>query len=179
MKAGILIALATILFSLGCCTTKPQQKEISKQEIQQPMMDVNRQLIKQESERINGYIERHGYKAEATGTGLRMIWLRKNTGEGKRPVEGDVATVKYKIELLDGTLCYSSDEKGARSFKVAADNVESGLHEGIQLMQAGEKAILIMPPHLAHGISGDDNKIPPLSTLVVTLDFVSFSSGKK
>lgn len=178
-RISLIIGLAVILLGLGCCTPKPQQKEVTQQDIQQPMMDVNRQLIRQESERINGYIERHGYEAQATGTGLRMIWLKKNNTEGKRPVEGDVATVKYKIELLDGTLCYSSDEKGARSFKVAADNVESGLHEGIQLMQAGEKAILIMPPHLAHGISGDEDKIPPLSTLVVTLDFISFSSAKK
>jgi FKBP-type peptidyl-prolyl cis-trans isomerase len=38
---------------------------------------------------------------------------------------------------------------------------------------------MIMPPHLAHGMRGDEDKIPPLSTLVVTLDFVSFSSKKK
>jgi FKBP-type peptidyl-prolyl cis-trans isomerase len=179
MKTIASLFLIMVGLSLGCCTTKPKQNEVTRQEIKQPMMDVNRQLIKQESERINSYIERRSYKAEATGTGLRMVWLKKNNTEGKRPVEGDVATVKYKIELLDGTVCYSSDEKGPRSFTVAADNVESGLHEGIQLMQPGEKAIMIMPPHLAHGMRGDDDKIPPLSTLVVTLDFVSFSSKKK
>jgi FKBP-type peptidyl-prolyl cis-trans isomerase FkpA len=178
MRFLISALVGLFLLSLGCCSTKPQQQEVTRQEIQQPMMDVNRQLIKQESERINNYIERRKYEAEATGTGLRMVWLKKNTTQGKKPTEGDIATVKYKIELLDGTLCYSSDEKGARSFSVAADNVESGLHEGIQLMQPGEKAIMIMPPHLAHGMRGDDDKIPPLSTLVVTLDFVSFSSKK-
>jgi len=179
MKLISYIFLFIMLLSLGCCTSKPKQSEVTKEQIRQPMMDVNRQLVNKESERINSYIERHQYKAEPTGTGLRMVWLKRNNSTGKKPKVGDVATVKYQIELLDGTICYSSEEKGARSFVVASDNVESGLHEGIQLMQPGEKAVLIMPPHLAHGMRGDEDKIPPLSSLVVTLEFVSLSEKKQ
>jgi len=36
----------------------------------------------------------------------------------------------------------------------------------LMLMQEKERAVLIFPPHLAHGIIGDGENIPPRSILV-------------
>jgi len=73
---------------------------------------------------------------------------------------------------LDGTLCYKNDSKSIKKVKVDYDNIESGLHEGLKLMHAGEKAIFILPSHLAHGITGDNDKIPPKSPVYFEIEVV-------
>ena len=52
------------------------------------------------------------------------------------------------------------------------DNVETGLHEGIKYMKVGEKAKMILPSHLAHGLIGDSKKIPPRSTIVYDIELL-------
>ena len=49
-----------------------------------------------------------------TGTGLRYMITHK--GKGEAAVVEKYAKVNYKISLLDGTLCYSSDSTGAKGF---------------------------------------------------------------
>jgi len=72
---------------------------------------------------------------------------------------------------LDGTKCYNTDEK-PEFFTVGKDYVESGLHEGIQFMSIGDKAIIIIPSHLGHGLAGDLKKIPFKSTIVYDIEFL-------
>jgi FKBP-type peptidyl-prolyl cis-trans isomerase len=40
-------------------------------------------------------------------------------------------------------------------------------------MKVGDKAKLIIPSHLGHGITGNMDKIPPLSTLIVDIELIS------
>jgi FKBP-type peptidyl-prolyl cis-trans isomerase len=54
--------------------------------------------------------------------------------------------------------------------------VESGLEEGILLLREGDKAKFILPPHLAHGLLGDDNKIPARSIIVYDLELLSLEN---
>jgi FKBP-type peptidyl-prolyl cis-trans isomerase len=75
--------------------------------------------------------------------------------------------------LLDGTLCYSSDSLGEKTFLVEQDNVESGLHEGIQKLREGDKALFILPSHIAHGLLGDDSKIPSHSSVIYEIELLS------
>ena len=78
---------------------------------------------------------------------------------------GDVVRIAYNVELLNGKYCYSSDSSGLKDFKVGQGGVESGLEEAILLMHKGDTANLLIPPHLAHGLLGDQNKIPSLAIL--------------
>jgi FKBP-type peptidyl-prolyl cis-trans isomerase len=39
-------------------------------------------------------------------------------------------------------------------------------------MKMGDRAKLIIPSHLAHGLVGDLNKIPPLTTIVVDIHLI-------
>ena len=75
--------------------------------------------------------------------------------------------------MLDGKLCYSSDKNGPKTFKVDFDNVETGIHQGIKLMREGEKAIFILPSHLAHGLTGDNDKIPPKASVYYEVEVLS------
>ena len=80
---------------------------------------------------------------------------------------------------MDGRVCYSSDSLGPKEFVVGADNVETGLHEGIQYLHVGDRATLILPSHLAHGLIGDESKIPPKASVIYELELLSVKDRVK
>lgn len=148
---------------------KPKQ-EIDPLQFKQALEKVNKYEVEKQSDEINRYIQHRKWNMKTTGTGLRYMFVKE--GNGIQVKSGDFVKVNYKISLLDGTVCYSSDQEGSYEFKVEGDAIESGLHEAIQLMHRGDKAKFILPPHLAHGLHGDDAKIPPLSAIVVDLELL-------
>lgn len=145
-------------------------KETDPTQFKEQLVKVNKYEVEKEEDEINQYIARHNWKMEKTGTGLRYLFLKRGTGDSVR--SGDFVKVNYKISLLDGTACYSSDKEGAKEFKSEGNDIESGLHEAVLLMHVGDKAKFILPSYMAHGLHGDDANIPPLSTIVVDLELL-------
>ncbi len=164
-----LIAYGLWLSSCGNEKQKPK-KEIDPVQFKNQLVKVNKYEVEKEADEIGQYILHHNWQMQKTGTGLRYMFLKK--GNGAPAESGRNVKVNYKISLLDGTECYSSNKDGAYEFKVEGDAIESGLQEGIQLMHVGDKAKFIVPSYLAHGLHGDDAKIPPLSTLEVDLELL-------
>ena len=166
-----------LLVALGISSCSDGHKKTTKKtniqskEFQDKLIEANKMYVKRESDEIDQYVAYHGWHMITTGTGLRYMITKKGTGEAAVPEKQ--AKVNYKISLLDGTLCYSSDLTGPKIFVVGKDNVESGLHEGIQLLHVGDKAIFILPSHLAHGLLGDENKIPPHSTVIYDIELLA------
>ena len=163
------LALIVLLLSCGNPHVK-QKQDIDPDKFKEQLVKVNKYEVEKETDEINQYIAHHNWKMEKTGTGLRYIFFKKGKKDSAR--SGDLVKVNYKISLLDGTECYSSDKDGAYEFKVEGDAIESGLHEAIQLMQVGDSAKFILPSYLAHGLHGDDANIPPLSTIVVDMELL-------
>ena len=150
-------------------TTK--NTNLQSKDFQDKLIVANKVYVKQESDEINNYVKHRGWNMITTGTGLRYMITTK--GSGVAAVVEKHAKVNYKISLLDGTRCYSSDSTGAKVFLIGRDNVESGLHEGIQLLHVGDKATFILPSHLAHGLAGDDSKIPPKASVIYDIELIS------
>lgn len=131
---------------------------------EEALLRANKYLVKQDEDAIKGYIRRHGWTMTQTKTGL---WYEiTSKGNGVKAETGMRATLAYKLWLLDGTLAYSSDSTGNKSFTLGKGGVESGLEQGILILNEGDKARFIMPPHLAYGLIGDENRIPARSTIV-------------
>jgi FKBP-type peptidyl-prolyl cis-trans isomerase len=133
--------------------------------------------VKQESDEIDQYVRHRGWNMITTGTGLRYM-ITYNGGGAPAKFE-QIAKVNYKISLLNGQVCYTSDSLGPKEFVIGADNVESGLHEGIQYMHVGDKATLILPSHLAHGLIGDETKIPAKASVIYELELLSVKDRVK
>jgi FKBP-type peptidyl-prolyl cis-trans isomerase len=76
-----------------------------------------------------------------------------------------------------GVVCYETED-GLDEIKVDRNDYESGLNEALKLMRKGDRAKLILPNHLAHGLVGDLDKIPPLSILLldVSLEDIMYTS---
>ena len=107
---------------------------------------------------------------QTTGTGLRyMIYER---GKGEKTATGKVVTLAYTVSLLDSTVCYSSKQLGHKKFRLGHSEEERGLEEGVLLMCIGDKARLILPSHLAHGLTGDGDCIPFRAIILYDIELI-------
>lgn len=167
--------LLFLLIILLSCSQERHKKPLIlpdniKQYYKKQLIDYNKYLIKEYTQRIKEYIKRKEWEMQISPTGL--FYMIYEHGWGKQAEKGDIATIKYKISLLDGTLCYTSDSLGLKTFEIGHGGVEAGLEEGILLLAQGDKARFIMPPYLAHGFLGDNNKIPPDAIIIYELELV-------
>jgi FKBP-type peptidyl-prolyl cis-trans isomerase FkpA len=170
--ACLLFFAFTGLF-LSC---KEKKNEMTRQEItnqKETLVRINRYLVGADADKIRGYIKRRNWKMDVSPTGLWYSIYEK--GGGEMAGDGKTAFIKYKISLLDGTLCYSSDETGIKKFKIGQGGVESGLEQGILLLRVGDKARFVMPPHLAEGLVGDQQKIPARSCILYEVELVKIA----
>ena len=151
---------------------KKSHKASQTKNLDSSLIEANKMYVKRESDEIDQYVAHRNWKMITTGTGLRYMITKR--GEGKvSPVEDQRVMVDYKISLLDGTVCYTSEKDGPKEFMVGKDNVESGLHEGIQYIHEGDQATFILPSHLAHGLMGDGNKIPAKASVLYEIRLIS------
>lgn len=167
----LIVAVGTVILGNSCSNGEDVQQNFpSQKDVNRGMEDINRQFAVDERTMIDAYIERNNLQVQSTGTGLRYFIYHQ--GAGQKAVMGQKAAVGYKVSLLDGTLLYTSDDDGIKEFVIGQDNVETGLHEGLTYLHVGDKAIFILPSHLAHGLSGDNNKIPPRSSVVYDIELI-------
>jgi len=164
------LSILLIALIISCSGDTKDIPEIDINKLQENLLEANKIATAKEAEQIESYIKRKNLDVVKTQTGLRYQ-IYKNL-EGDSIVKNQKAVVKYTVTLLDGTECYSTKEE-VEEFIVAKDYVESGLHEGITYMSEGDKAIIIIPSHLAHGLAGDMKKIPFRSTIVYDIELVS------
>ncbi len=172
MKLNLLSPLFFI-FIIACAEDRQEQVLIQEPEwTQDNSSDMNAVFTEEEDEEIELFIKRHSdWRMTKTGTGLRYFIYSKSDMNDTARVD-DVVTVDFEITLLDGTLCYSSSENGPESFMVEKADIESGLHEGMQYMCTGDRAKFILPSHMAHGLIGDEEKIPPLTPVVYDIHLI-------
>lgn len=93
--------------------------------------------------------KKEGVRSLPSGLQYRVI----EEGQGKSPGPADQVTVHYTGTLVDGTVFDTSRARGEPS-TFALDEVIKGWAEGLQLMKAGGKAQLVIPPDLAYGGRG-------------------------
>lgn len=161
-----------ILFSCGNTKNNKTEKKYIKNK--ESLVNINKYLVEKDKEAIENYIKRHKWEMEMTETGLWYMIYKKGTGE--KAENGKFATISYEISLLDGTICYLTDSISPKTFLIGQGGVESGLELGILLMHEGDRAKLILPPHLAHGLLGDEDKIPPRSTIIYDIELLKISN---
>lgn len=142
---------------------------------------------KARAEAIEAEIDAAYPEAIKTESGLRYII--EDVGNGAKPELGQMVNVHYAGYLMDGSLFDSSIKAVAEAngtydprrepyspFPVAYGpqaRVIQGWKEGLQYLNVGGKAKLIIPHYLAYGPNGMGAVIKPYSTLVFDVEIVS------
>ena len=172
-KISFFSLLLMLVFLFSCTQKRTYRTDEEVAHFKEPLIKINKYLVRKDAQRIADYVNRHKWDMKISKTGLWYMIYEK--GDGKKSKINKIATIKYTISLLDGTLCYTSDSLGVKQFRIGQGGVESGLEEGILLMSEGDKAKFIMPPHLAHGLVGDEKKIPRRATIVYDVQLIALS----
>ena len=164
----VIVTLVSILSCTGNTETKSSKPVVVQQD---NYIDKNRVLVKKDRQAIIGFMSRKNLEMNETKTGLWYQIYENGTGKIVEPDK--LITINYEVRLLDGTICYANPPGKPKTFLVGKGNVESGLEEGVLLLREGDKVRFLMPPHLAHGHTGDNDKIPPRAILDYRVEVLS------
>ena len=178
MRKPLFFFVLILLFFFSCSQEEkktPELLQLSPAELRDSLIKINKEFVGKEDKVIDAYVDSVPYDFEKTGTGLRIAIIERGSGDSAQV--GDWAIVSYRITDLQGKEIYKSKEGKSHGFLVGKDMVEQGLHEAIQKMQKGSRAIVVLPSHLAHGLSGDNAKIPPQTALVYELELLDIESN--
>ena len=170
IKILFLFCIISVFLS---CNSQPVEKEKVHYPTPEETAQMNREWIEEEQLLINQFLKRKEWKMTESKSGLHYLIYQK--GEGKQAKSGMQAMVSYSVSLLNGKEIFNTKETGPQAFLIEKDHVETGIHEGITYMKVGDRAKIIIPPYLAHGLLGDKDKIPPMATLVFDLRLLGVS----
>ncbi|MCO4813410.1 MAG: FKBP-type peptidyl-prolyl cis-trans isomerase [Flavobacteriales bacterium] len=164
-----------VLFWLICsCTSEPEAIIKDVNWTKNNSTDLNKNLVIQEGIDIKLFLEMHkDWIMTETGTGLQYYIYEHGTVDSTySPVKGNLAELEYEIALMDGTICDKTEADEYVELKVDNSDIESGVQEAVKLLSIGDRAKLIIPSHIGHGLVGDLDKIPPLTTLVLDIHLI-------
>lgn len=170
------IVVALLISTMYACTGRQSPERKTNKDVpsvEESLIKANKHAVKAENEQIDRFLERYHWQMKETGSGLRYS-IYEN-GNGEKAQTGKIATLKYEVRLITGDLIYSSEEDGLKEFLIGRGGVESGLEEGILLLRVGDRAKFIIPSHLGFGLLGDQDKVPPKSTLIYDIELISLN----
>jgi peptidylprolyl isomerase len=110
----------------------------------------------------------------------KQITLEAPEGAAGPPPAGYEVTAHYTGKLMDGTKFDSSVDRGKPFvFTIGQGQVIKGWDEGFASMKVGEKAVFVIEPTYAYGVSGSPPKIPGNAVLKFDVELLSFKEKLK
>lgn len=169
MRSLVLYVAGLVMFLLSC--NNSNEKNVNNvRPGKNEMAELNNMLVQKDRERIQNYIERKNIKMTESPSGL---WYNiKKEGSGSYFKNNDKIIMNFECSLLDGTALYSSKSIGPKEIVLGRSEMEAGLNEGLRLLKPGGEGIFILPPFLAYGLLGDNNKIPSRAILVYEISTI-------
>ena len=174
------LLLTCLSFWLVACHSESgteKDQPLNQEKIKQQFVKANQQLVVKENDEMDYYQKSHQMPFVKTKSGIRYF-VYKTSAKGDSIKNGDIITIEYTVSLLDGTICYSSKNDGAKKITVGMEDVEDGLHKALTYFKSGDKARILIPSHLAHGLLGDTKKIPPQSPIMYDIDIISIIKNR-
>lgn len=159
-----------LLTVFSCKSDNDQEKQPTKKQVEETLMGTNQLMTETEKQQIKDFIDRRKWDMQTTGSGLYYM-IYEDQG-GQKAKKGMIASIDYEVSLITGDVVYSSDEDGLKEFRIGKGGVETGLEEAILLLSEGDKAVFILPSHLAHGVTGDGKKIPRRATIIYDVELI-------
>lgn len=159
-----IILLLFFLNIHGCDTPVQVQQESESNQVSEQFIRANQYMQQRHQDHIAAFLERVGWEAQVTPSGLWIV-LEK-AGNGKGISDNMQVTYAYESTLLDGRFCYQASIENPKRITLGKGGVESGVEQGLEKLSEGAEAVFFIPPHLGHGNFGDREKIPGNSVLI-------------
>jgi len=168
----LLLIMSALIWLISCQHKKEVviNPPLTQDQVTEKLLAANKATVEYENSQIDRLVDSMGWDMKKTSTGLRYQILEP--GNGTKASTGKIARFEYEVKLFSGEMIYSSSKTGPKEFKIGSGGVESGLEEGMLMLHTGDKVRLIIPSYLAHGLSGDQDQIPPKATLIYTLKLI-------
>jgi FKBP-type peptidyl-prolyl cis-trans isomerase FkpA len=161
------------LFLLSCGPKEQEKKDLLKnidpEAIKKQFIQANKQIVQKENDEMDYYASAHQMNFVKTPAGIRYF-VYKPSAKGDSLKDTSLVVLAYKVSLLNGTECYNSDKDGKKTFVVGHADIESGIVKALRYLKRGDKALILIPSHLAHGLMGDQKKIPPQMPIVYDIE---------
>ena len=109
-------------------------------------------------------------KIKVTASGLQYEVVKESKDKTK-PKSNEVAKVKYKGTLIDGTEFDSTEKQGGNPIDLPLTGVIPGFSEAIQLMSKGSIYKFYIPSKIGYG-ENQNGPIPGNSTLIFEVELI-------
>ena len=172
-----IVILVVSALSCECSSRSGQQEYPNETPTETNRIEARRDFLKKERESIEAYQKDNNLELTRTGMGLYYKILKDAPGTDSIET-GDVVEYAYNISSLDGNLLYSSEGSGTASLKIDKQEAEIGLHEALKLLGLGDEGLFILPSHLAFGVAGNQDKVPPMTPLRYELKVINIQKSK-
>lgn len=166
-----LIILSIFLFT--ACKSKVVQYPVNydKDEFMKFSQDRNKQILEEDNQLIQNYIDSTGIKFNKTNFGF---WISNSAVYTETMAKaGDYVKYEYEVRDFENNLVYSKKEIGVKDAVLGKEDLPRGLHVTLQLIEEGDSATALYPSFLAYGGYGDRDKVggnEPLVFKVKILD---------
>ena len=161
---AIIFLMVSIFFS--CRNEKPQipfnkrPPDMTKENL----LEMNRVLAELEKKNIAEYIAKTDTSFKQSSS---TFWYKiENGGNGELLKRGDKVHIRFNLSLLDGSLCYTPDNKGDQTITIGRYDINRGLDEALLTLREGGRGKFIIPADLAFGIIGDQDCIGSKQTVI-------------
>lgn len=178
MKRSILILS---LISLAACKSKVVQYPVSFEDDREKFMefsqDRNKQILAEDNELIQNYIDSTGLEFHKTSYGF---WI-SNPGEATSTMAkyGDMVKYKYEVRGFDNRVIYSESENGVQTVLLGRTDIPRGVHIALELIEKGDSATALFPSFMVYGGYGDRNKIAGNEPLIFKIQMLDIKKKEK
>ncbi|MBF9237118.1 FKBP-type peptidyl-prolyl cis-trans isomerase [Hymenobacter sp. BT683] len=169
-NALVVIASARELLSVAEMTAR--QEKIKAEYAEQAQRKAIAQTVRDNAQ-IDAYLKKNKLVAKKTAGGTYYIVTRP--GKGLPPKKGQTVRVLYRGSVLATGKEFDSSAKHGNepiAFPLGTGQVIRGWDQGIAMLSAGSKAVLLIPSALAYGPRGAGADIPADAVLRFEVELV-------
>lgn len=163
-------ALIVLLLTTAACDRTPviDVTHQSGDPLKENMINANKYIANAEDTEIENYIRRHNWSMRTLANGERLQVYA--SGSGAFVGYEDSVTVRYRLEALNGSVFYDSQEE---TFVAGRHQTVVGLDHAVMQLRRGSKARLILPSALGYGVMGDGDRVPSRAVLIYDLEILT------
>ncbi|GAB1309451.1 hypothetical protein KH5_21340 [Urechidicola sp. KH5] len=161
-KSKAFLLLILIFVAWSCTSPKPRRPIAHRSDsFFQNSVALNKRINEAQTKAISEYIVLDSLISYTISPqGFWYASINENNESRSTPTIGDEVLFEYEIFSMQNQLIYGKSLIGLQVYTIDKQEMEeSGLQNGLKLMQPGEEFKFIFPSFQAYGFAGDQEKI--------------------